>query len=113
MKLPIFKSSFLSVQNQGSQSEWRNVFFKTAGIYVFSGFTYLILGSGEIEEWAKNPVQADGGFQSNIKENSNFNPMFTISNHEKVTEKDFDQIVISHENEGVMNSVGTTDQTYL
>ena len=42
---------------QGSQGEWRNVFFMTGGIYLFGGFIYLILGSGNVEEWAKRPVK--------------------------------------------------------
>jgi ACS family sodium-dependent inorganic phosphate cotransporter-like MFS transporter 5 len=34
------------------QSEWRVVFFITAGVYVAGAIGYLILGSGELQPWA-------------------------------------------------------------
>lgn len=34
------------------QEEWRIVFFITAVVYFVGGLGYILLGSGELEEWA-------------------------------------------------------------
>lgn len=35
------------------QSEWQIVFFITAGVYLVGAIAFILLGSGETEEWAK------------------------------------------------------------
>ena len=31
----------------------------TGGVYLFGGLIYLILGSGNVEEWARRPVKTN------------------------------------------------------
>lgn len=50
----IVAPSFVGILTQNQlQSEWRLVFIITAVVYLVGAIGYLILGSGELEEWAK------------------------------------------------------------
>ena len=35
------------------QSEWRVVFYISAGVFFLGGIVFVIFGSSELEEWAK------------------------------------------------------------
>lgn len=36
-----------------AQSEWRLVFFITAGVYLVGALVYLVIGTGELQSWAQ------------------------------------------------------------
>jgi len=44
---------------QSTRSEWRKVFFLTAGIYVFGAAVFVIFGSGERQSWADDINQEE------------------------------------------------------
>ena len=79
------RRSFLSFLNpitfQGSQVEWRSVFFLTAGVYLFGGLAYLIFGGGDVEDWAKATTDKETVSDSKNK-TSDFIPMFSLSRGE-------------------------------
>ena len=39
---------------QKSQAQWRVVFFISAGITILCSLMYLVAGSGDVQEWAKD-----------------------------------------------------------
>ena len=39
---------------------WRKVFFVFAGVGLFGGLAFLILGSGERQKWAMDGLNLDG-----------------------------------------------------
>ena len=78
-------TTLLCILIQGSQSEWRNVFFMTGGVYLFGGLVYVFFGRGDIEQWAKNPVHIEhGNVNMEEKDKSEINPIFTLSEKEMV-----------------------------
>ncbi|XP_074641329.1 sialin-like [Tubulanus polymorphus] len=42
-----------------TRQEWQIFFYICSGIGIFGAFVYLILGSGEVQTWAKNDYQED------------------------------------------------------
>ena len=38
---------------------WKQVFYVFAAVAVFGGVCFLIMGSGELEHWAKNGLEQD------------------------------------------------------
>ena len=76
---------------QGSQAEWRNVFFMTGGVYLFGGLVYLFFGRGDIERWARTTVYIEqGNMNMEEKEKSEINPVFTLSEKKMVQKMDTD-----------------------
>ena len=63
---------------QGSQAEWRSVFFLTAGVYLFGGLAYLIFGGGDVEDWAKPTTEKETVSDSKDK-TSDVAPIFSLS----------------------------------
>ncbi len=44
---------------QGTQEEWRNVFFMTGGLVTGGVLVYLIFFTSGVEEWARTPAQTE------------------------------------------------------
>ncbi len=44
---------------QQTHKEWQRVFFLSAAIYVIGALVYLVLSSGEIQDWAKGKVDEE------------------------------------------------------
>ena len=44
---------------QGTQEEWRTVFFLSGGLLLFSGLVYVILAEDGIAEWAKDKENSE------------------------------------------------------
>lgn len=42
----------LHLRYQGTQAEWRIVFFICSALYLFGGVVYLLFASGELQPWA-------------------------------------------------------------
>ena len=63
----------------------------TGGVYLFGGLVYLFFGGGDIEPWAKNPVNIEHGNMNVVeKDKSEINPVFTLSEKEMVQKMDSD-----------------------
>ena len=43
---------------QQRQEEWQLVFFITAAVYIVGALGFIVLGSGELEPWAKKQPNA-------------------------------------------------------
>ena len=52
-KFVIYKFDFVYILFQRTQEEWLSVFYIAATIYLAGCATYLMLGSAELEPWAK------------------------------------------------------------
>ena len=44
---------------QGTQEEWRDVFFLSGGVLLFAGLVYILLAEGGVAEWAKGDENID------------------------------------------------------
>ena len=75
---------------QGSQAEWRSVFFLTAGVYLFGGLAYLIFGGGDVEDWAKPTTEKETVSNSKDK-TSDVTPIFSLSGKETILSEDISQ----------------------
>ena len=50
---------FLSSSRQGTQAQWRVVFFISAAIYIFGWLSYVTVVKGHVLPWAKTPEALD------------------------------------------------------
>ncbi|XP_077983131.1 sialin-like isoform X2 [Glandiceps talaboti] len=55
-----------SITTNQTQEEWQIVFYIAAGIYTFGAIFFIIFGSGEVQDWAKDDDSNDSGLHTKM-----------------------------------------------
>ena len=78
---------------QGTQEEWQYIFYITAVVLIFGMVTFVIFGSGEVQDWAKDKARTGKEDQDSLLDHPNtqditqFHFKQTDNRDEKIVER--------------------------